>query len=163
MIGALRGAGIDDVSFLLGDARMRRYELTDAAWERIKQLMPPAGQPGGQWNDHRTTLNGMFWVLNSGAPWRDMPARYGKWKSVYDRYNRWTREGLIRRILKHLQLQLDDAGHIDWSQFNIDGSNIRAERSAAGASKKDAARPGPSPTTTGSDEAEGVGAASFTW
>ena len=66
----------------------------------------------------------MFWVLNSGAPWRDLPARYGKWQSVYDRYNRWAREGLINRILERLQLQLDEAGYIDWSQFNIDGSVI---------------------------------------
>ena len=139
---------------------MRRYELADAAWQRIEDLMPATDQPGGRWNDHRTTLNGMFWVLNSGAPWRDLPARYGKWQSVYDRYNRWAREGLINRILERLQLQLDEAGYIDWSQFNIDGSNIRAERSAAGASKKDAST---SPTTTPSGGAEGVGAASFIW
>ncbi len=86
---------------------MRRYELTDEAWARLEGLMPPANQPGGRWNDHRTTLNGIFWVLNSGAPWRDMPDRYGKWPSVYHRYRRWARDGLVDRILQRLLLQLD--------------------------------------------------------
>lgn len=139
---------------------MRRYELTDAAWLRLEPLMP-ADKPGGRWNDHRTTLNGMFWVLNSGAPWRDMPDRYGKWQSVYHRYRRWTRDGLIDRILRTLQLELDEQGRIDWSQFNIDGSNIRAERSAAGARKKGARKA--SQTITDLADHEGVGAASFTW
>lgn len=115
----------------------RRYELRDEAWERIEPLLPKQGR-GGRWNDHRTTLNGMFWILNSGAQWRDMPARYGKWKSVYDRYRRWTHEGLFDRILRRLHVQLDDEGRIDWSVFDVDGSNIRADRSAAGAGKKGA-------------------------
>ena len=138
----------------------RRYELTDASWLRLEPLIP-AQTPGGQWNDHRQTLNGMFWVLNSGSPWRDMPERYGKWQSVYHRYRRWTRDGLLDRMLQTLHLKLDDQGRIDWSQFNIDGSNIRAQRSAAGARKKG----GPSKSRKITDLAahEGVGARSFTW
>jgi transposase len=139
---------------------MRRYELTDEAWLRLEPLMP-APKPGGRWNDHRTTLHGMFWVLHSGAPWRDMPDRYGKWQSVYHRYRRWTRDGLIDRILHTLQLELDAQGRIDGSQFNIDGSNIRAGRSAAGARKKGGRTT--SRTITGLADHEGVGAASFTW
>ena len=115
----------------------RRYELRDEAWERIGPLLPKQTR-GGRWNDHRTTLNGIFWILNSGAQWRDMPERYGKWQSVYDRYRRWTREGLFDRILRRLHVQLDDEGRIDWSVFDVDGSNIRADRSAAGAGKKGA-------------------------
>ena len=57
--------------------RGRRYELTDEAFERIEPLLPTQ-KPGGQWKDHRTVLNGMFWILNSGAQWRDMPERYGR-------------------------------------------------------------------------------------
>ena len=79
----------------------RRYELTDEAWERIDPLPPRQGR-GGRWNDHRTTLNGVFWILNSGAPWRDTPSRYGRWESVYGRYRRWTREGLYDRVLHRL-------------------------------------------------------------
>jgi transposase len=115
--------------------RGRRYELTDGAFQRLEPLLPTQ-KPGGQWKDHRTVLNGMFWILNSGAQWRDMPERYGKWKTVYDRYRRWTREELFDRILNRLHLQLDTDGRIDWDVFDVDGSNIRAHQSAAGAAKK---------------------------
>ena len=74
---------------------MARYELTDDEWNLLKGLFPKQKR-GGKWNDHRTTLNGMLWILRSGAPWRDMPERYGKWKSVYHRFNRWRREGVSR-------------------------------------------------------------------
>lgn len=143
-----------------GDARMRCYELTDAAWARLEPLMPPTDRPGGRWRDHRMTLNGMFWVINSGAPWRDMPQRYGQWKAVYGRYRRWAREGLFDRMLNTLHLQLDEPGRIDWSQFDVDGTNIRADHGAAGASKK--GDPATNSRTTGWDLAAGVGAASFT-
>jgi transposase len=118
----------------------RRYELTDEAWERIDAADAPASSEAVDGTITATTLNGMFWILNSGAQWRDMPERYGKWQSVYDRYRRWTREGLFDRILQRLHLSLDADGRIDWSVFNVDGSNIRANRSAAGAGKKGAKR-----------------------
>ena len=113
----------------------RRYELTDEAFERIEPLLPRQ-RAGGRWSDHRTVLNGMFWILNSGAQWRDMPERYGRWQTVYGRYRRWTREGLFDRILQRLHLELDADGRIDWDVFDVDGSNIRAHQSAAGALKK---------------------------
>lgn len=137
----------------------RRYELTDEAWQRIQPLMPTQ-QRGGRWNDHRTVLNGMFWILNSGAQWRDMPERYGKWQSVYARYRRWTREGLFDRILDRLHLSLDEEGRVDWSAFNVDGSSIRANRSAAGARKKGSQTS--RPTTPWDDPAEAL-ARSFIW
>ncbi len=112
----------------------RRYEVTDEAWERIEPLLPKQSR-GGRWNDHRTTVSGMVRVLNSGAPWRDMPERYGRWPSVFDRYRRWTREGLFDRILHRLHVQLDAGGRIDWSVFDVDGTNSRADRSAAGGGK----------------------------
>ena len=110
----------------------RRYELTDDGYDRIKDLLPTQHR-GGRWADHRTVLNGIFWILNSGAHWRDMPERYGKWETVYGRFRRWTREGLIDQILNHLHVTLDDDGRIDWSVFDVDGSNVRAHRCAAGA------------------------------
>lgn len=79
----------------------RRYELTDDGWDRILDLIPKQAR-GGRWREHRVVLNGMFWVLNSGAQWRDMPDRYGKWETVYGRYRRWAREGLFERILTRL-------------------------------------------------------------
>jgi len=58
--------------------RMRRYQLTDEQYEMIRDLLPANGRRGGQWNSHRTTLNGMFWILHTGAQWREMPERYGR-------------------------------------------------------------------------------------
>jgi len=113
----------------------RRYELTDEGYARIEDLLPKQRR-GGRWADHRTVLNGIFWVLNSGAQWRDMPERYGRWETVYGRYRRWVREGLFDRILERLHVALDEDGRIDWSVFEVDGSNVRAHRAAAGASKK---------------------------
>lgn len=72
---------------------------------------------------------------------------------MYGRYRRWTREGLFDRVLERLQLQLDDLGRIDWSQFDIDGSNIRADHAAAGARKKGGLQA--SQTTTSSAGAAG--------
>lgn len=135
----------------------RRYEMTDDGYEWIEPLLPKQRR-GGKWADHRTVLNGMFWVLNSGAQWRDMPERYGKWETVYGRYRRWTREGLLDRILQCLHVQLDDDGRIDWSVFDVDGSNVRAHRSAAGASKKTDRT---SPQTTPWDDPAGALARSF--
>ena len=71
----------------------KRYELTDEAWERIEPLLPKQRR-GGKWSDHRKLLNGIFWVLNSGAPWRDLPERYGSWKTVSSRFYRWQRAGM---------------------------------------------------------------------
>ena len=64
---------------------LRRYELTDQEWEQIASLLPPekTGKPGRPSKDNRTMLNGMVWIARSGAPWRDLPERYGPWNSVY--------------------------------------------------------------------------------
>jgi len=125
----------------------RRYELSDEQWALIEPLMPRR-KPGGRWNDHRTTINGMMWVLSSGSPWRDMPERYGSWKSVYDRFRRWTDDGTIDRILDRLRLKLDKEGFIDWDVWCVDGSNIRAHPAAAGASGTSKKTGPTSPMTT---------------
>ena len=136
--------------------RGRRYELTDEAWERIEPLLPKQG-PGGQWADHRTILNGMFWILNSGSPWRDLPERYGRWETVYSRFRRWSDDGLIERILRRLHVSLDDQGFIDWSAFNVDGTNIRAHHHAAGASEASKKNESTSqPTSPWDDPAEAL-------
>jgi transposase len=141
---------------------MARYELEDHQWDVIKGLMPRQGR-GGQWNDHRITLNGMLWVLRSGAPWRDMPERYGKWKSVHDRLCRWRSNGVFDRILTALRVRLDKQGKIDWDLWLVDGSNVRASRVAAGARKKGGAEAPSNPTITHWVAAAADGEASSTW
>jgi transposase len=66
-----------------------RGELTDTAWSSIEALPPRSGARGGQWRDHRTVINGILWKLRTGAPWRDLPERYGPWQTCADRLYRW--------------------------------------------------------------------------
>ena len=114
----------------------KRHELSDQQWAELADFFPANGKRGGQWKDHRTMLNGVFWRLNTGAPWRDLPERYGPWQTVYDRFNNMRKSGLLDRIIERLQLRLNEAGLIDPDLFCIDGSNVRASRVAAGAAKK---------------------------
>jgi len=81
-------------------------------------------------------LNGILWILRTGAPWRDLPERYGPWQTVYEYFNTWRANGTYDRILEALQIRLDREGKIEWDLFSIDGSSVRAARAAAGASKK---------------------------
>lgn len=141
---------------------MARYELRDEQWELLKDLFPKQRR-GGRWLDHRTMLNGMLWILRSGAPWRDLPERYGKWQSVNHRFNRWRRDGTFDRVLKALQIRLDKQGKIDWDLWLVDGTSVRASRSAAGARKKRAKRIDSNPTTTRWAAAAADGAANSTW
>lgn len=141
---------------------MHRYELEDAQWDLIQGLFPRQKR-GGKWLCHRTTINGMIWILKSGAPWRDLPVRYGKWKSVYDRFNRYRRDGTFDKILKALRIRLDKEGKIDWDVWLVDGSNVRASRSAAGARKKGGADSTANPTTTRWVVAAADGEASSIW
>jgi transposase len=141
---------------------MARYELEDRQWDLIKGLMPRQTR-GGKWNDHRTTLNGMLWVLRSGAPWRDLPERYGKWSSVHDRFCRWRSDGTLDRILTALRVRLDKQGKIDWDLWLVDGSNVRASRVAAGARKKGGQDTAWNPPTTRWVAAAADGEASSTW
>lgn len=140
---------------------MRRYELADEQWELIWDLLPSnKGQRGCPWKDHRTILNALLWVLRTGAPWRDLPERYGPWQTVYDRFRRWQREGLFDAILERLQIRLDAEGRIDWDLWCVDGSSIRASRAAAGGGKKGATK---SPKTMLWAAREADSAASCTW
>ena len=75
-------------------------------------------------------VNGIFWILRTGAPWRDLPGRYGKWKTVYDRFRTWAEDGTLERILCELRQELDLKEEIDWTQFHVDGTAVRAHRSA---------------------------------
>jgi len=120
---------------------MRRYELTDERWELIRDLLPDnRGQRGRQWKDHRAILNAILWVLRTGAPWRDLPERYGPWQTVYDRFQRWQRQGLFDRLLERLHIPLDAQGKIDRDLWCVDGSSIGASRAAAGAGQRGATK-----------------------
>jgi transposase len=127
----------------------RRHELSDRHWELLAEVLPRNGQRGGQWRPHRELLNAMFWKLNTGASWRDLPERYGAWQTVYDRFRRWQKDGTLQRLLDRLQLRMDEMGRIDWDTWCVDGSNIRAGRPAAGAKKGAQKRPSGAPVEAG--------------
>ncbi len=92
-----------------------RGDLTDQQWQRLEPLLPAqkpkTGRPG---KDHRTVINGILWVLRTGAPWRDLPERYGPWRTAATRFYRWRQLGLWDRLLAEVQQQADAAGQIDW-------------------------------------------------
>jgi len=102
-------------------------------------LPPWPGQPPRK--DHRPLLNGILWHLHTGAPWPDTPERYGPRQTVYDRFNRWRKDGTWAKILHALLLRLDRAGLIDRDRWCFDGTVSRAHVSAAGAKKKPARAP----------------------
>jgi len=110
----------------------KRHDLTDDRWALIRDLIPSQGR-GGRWADHRTMLNGALWPLRTGSPWRDLPERYGPWKTVYHRSNASRRSSLLDRIVERLQARLNAGGRIDAGLWCIDGTVIRAARAAAGA------------------------------
>ena len=115
---------------------MNRHELTTAQYKLIRPLLPDNGKRGGQWKSHRKVLNGMLWRMRTGVPWRDVPCRYGPWKTIQDRFKRWRADGTLDRILEALQSKLDERGLIDRNLWCIDGTSIRASRAAAGGGKR---------------------------
>lgn len=111
---------------------MQRHGLTDREWMRIRPLLPPRARIGRPPKDHRMVLDALLWLDRTGAPWRDLPERFGPWRSVATRFYRWTRSGLWERLLAELRHMADAAGGIDWEVHLVDGTSVRAHRCAAG-------------------------------
>ena len=116
---------------------VRRHEVTPAQWRQLKPLLaelvprrPKTGRPN---TDHRRILNGILWKLKTGAPWRDLPERYGPWSSVYSRFWRWQRAGIWDRLFEAVQRREDAAGRLDWTRHVVAGAVLRAPQHAAGA------------------------------
>jgi transposase len=116
---------------------MKRHELTDEQWDFISSSIPRSkARTGRPPKDPRLMLNGILWVLGTGAPWRDLPERFGPFQSVHRYFSNWRRDGVFAAIIERLQVKLDDKGLIDWELWCVDGANVRAARAAAGADKK---------------------------
>ncbi|MBT3155409.1 MULTISPECIES: IS5 family transposase [unclassified Streptomyces] len=114
---------------------MGRGDLTNREWSLLEPHLPPLGGRGGRWNDHRTVVNGILFRVRTGVPWRDLPERYGSWKTIYERHRRWSADGTWDRILQSVQADADLAGRIDWSMVGVDSTSCRAHQHAAGARK----------------------------
>ena len=114
---------------------MRRYALRDDQWDRIKDFLPGReGHVGGTAADNRLFIDAVLYRYRAGIPWRDLPERFGDWKIVYQRFNRWARSGVFERIFKML------ASDHDNEYMMIDATIVRAHQHSAGARKKNDAQ-----------------------
>jgi transposase len=105
---------------------VKRYELEDRQWNRIAPVLPgKAGDPGRTAADNRLFVNGVLWVLRSGAHWHDLPPRYGKYKSVHKRFTRWAKAGVWERVFELLIKERDN------QYLMLDTTLVRAHQQAA--------------------------------
>ena len=119
---------------------MNRGDVTDTQWARLQPLLPPQrrgkGTHGGRpRNDDRQTINGILWILRTGAPWDDLPERYGKRSTVSTRSDRWIDQGIWERISDAVKADADATGELDWEVHYGDATVMRAHQHAAGAKK----------------------------
>lgn len=121
---------------------MGRGDLTNSEWTRLKPHLPKLGQRGGRWVSHRKVINGILFRERTGVPWRDLPGRFGPWKTVYDRHRRWSANGTWDRIFTAVLADADTDRRIDWSMVSVDSTSCRAHQHAAGARKKPPQVPG---------------------
>lgn len=117
---------------------MSRHNLTDSEWNAIRVFLPAerTGKPGRPWSSHRQIINGILYALYTGVPWRDLPAEFGKYQTVFNRFRRWVREDrwsrIVRRVIGHHRSESE----IDFRLWCVDGTIVRAHRAAAGALKR---------------------------
>ncbi len=111
---------------------MPRHDLIEREWVRLKPLLPQRARTGRPPKDHRPILDALVWLAKTRAPWRDLPERFGSWRTVATRFYRWTRLGLWDRILSELRRIADAKGGVDWEVHLADGTSVRAHRGAAG-------------------------------
>ena len=112
-----------------------RHAISDEHWERIKDFLPgKKGDPGVTAADNRLFVDAILWIAKTGAPWRDLPERFGEWNSVWRRFDRWARKGIWQRVFRELQ-----DPDLEW--LILDSTVIRAHQDAAGQKGGKTARP----------------------
>ena len=123
--------------------------MTDAEWDRLRPFLPVSNGRCGRWRDHRQVIDGILHRVRTGVQWRDLPERFGPWKTVYERHRLWSADGTWERLLQQVQAATDAAGEID-GDIAVDSTIVRAHQHAAGARTE----PPPVPTSKGGDAAE---------
>ena len=112
----------------------KRYELTDSEWFRIKDMLPLEHPPTGKRGrpakyDNRSTMNGILWIARSGAPWRELPERYGAWQTVYSRFRKWKMMGVFKAVFHAL------AADADMENVMLDSASCKVHQSSNGGKK----------------------------
>lgn len=105
---------------------MRRHALTDEQWRRLQKVLPEQKTGPESTLGDRVFIEAVLYRAKTGMAWRDLPERFGPWKSVYNRFNNWAKKGHWEVIFKELQLEVDEVGSI------VDGSVVRAHQDASG-------------------------------
>src|SRR3990172_6273333 len=111
---------------------MLRHRLTDEQWNLIANVFPEPQWTGRPPRDRRQVVDGILWILRTGSPWRDLPAAFGPWATVWDLFDTWNHDGTLQAILDRLRGQVE----IDPELWCLDGTIVRAARCAAGGGKK---------------------------
>ncbi|MET7847135.1 IS5 family transposase [Streptomyces avermitilis] len=111
-------------------------DLSDGEWVRLEPHLPMNVGRGGRWKCHRMVINGILFRLRTGVPWRDLPSRFGKWQTIYDRHRRWSADGTREMVFRAVQAEADAEGRIDWSVVSVDSTVCRAHQHAAGARRR---------------------------
>ena len=112
---------------------MKRHEISEKQWNRIKGLFPPEKKPQGgrPGKSNREMLNAILYWLNTGIPWRDLPERFGPWQSVYSRFRAWTKAGVWEDILTALIEQ----DLVDETTLMLDSTTVKVHQHASGVKK----------------------------
>jgi transposase len=105
---------------------MRRHALTEEQWHRLQRVLPERKTGPAATLGDRVFIEAVLFRAKTGMPWRDLPERFGPWKSIFNRFNNWAKKGHWELIFKELQLETDEVGSI------VDGSVIRAHQDASG-------------------------------
>ncbi len=119
-------------------------DMTDEQWNVVGAILPedpvrPDGR-GRPWSDRRTVLNGVLWILRTGAPWQDLPPRYGPHQTVHRRFQNWVRSGALERVLLALAQHLKEAGGLDLKECYVDGTFVPAKKGGSALGKPSGAR-----------------------
>jgi transposase len=120
-----------------------RWELSDAQWKLIEPILRPQRRADGRgrpWRDTRAVLNGILWVLGTGAQWRELPKKYPPYQTCHRRFQQWVREGKLERILRVLAKELQARGKLQLDEAFIDASFTGAKKGASRSGPPSAAR-----------------------
>ena len=119
---------------------MQKAFLSDEQWAKLEPLLPQMRSRGRPWADSRRVLEGILWVLKTGARWRDLPKEYPSASTCWRRLRQWEEHGVWRKVWRQFLSELDQRGKLDWSESFLDGSFAPAKKGARASAKPSGAK-----------------------